>query len=150
MKKHFPALILCLMLLASLTGFSEEWSPLLADDGWSYIGYTYGGVTFAVPDDYASYNLTAAQKANGVLIVGGSRDFTLQMRVYEPEVMNYEDFMQLIAAEKTAEVQTRLDGETEILTYRNTAPGAYSELYGIVLTGLDGRLTVQDQFFYRR
>ena len=30
--------------------------------------------------------------------------------------------------------------DLEILTYRNTAPGPSSELYGIAMTGLDGKL----------
>lgn len=139
MKKRCLAFVLCLMMLISFTAVSEDWTPLLSDDGWSYIGYTYGGVTFAVPADYTNYGLTAMQKANGYLIVGGNRDFTLQLRVFEPEVMTYDAFKAIISEEKTAEVSTRMYGETEILTFRNTTPSEISELYGIVLTGLDGR-----------
>lgn len=139
MKKRCLAFVLCLMMLISFTAVSEDWTPLLSDDGWRYIGYTYGGVTFAVPADYTSYGLTALQKANGYLIVGGNRDFTLQLRVFEPEVMTYDAFKAIISEEKTAEVSTRMYGETEILTFRNTIPSEVSELYGIVLTGLDGR-----------
>ena len=139
MKKRCLAFVLCLMMLISFTAVSEDWTPLLSDDGWSYIGYTYGGVTFAVPANYTSYGLTALQKANGYLIVGGNRDFTLQLRVFEPEVMTYDAFKAIISEEKTAEVSTRMYGETEILTFRNTIPSEVSELYGIVLTGLDGR-----------
>ena len=31
-----------------------------------------------------------------------------------------------------------VDGDSEILTYRNTQPSASNELYGIAMTGLDG------------
>lgn len=140
MKKRCLALMLCLIALLAFSAFSEEWTPLLEEDGWSYVGYTYGGVTFAVPGDYVNFGLTAMQKANGIVLVGGNRDFTLQLRGFAPEVMTYDTFKALIAAEKTAEVTIRTDGETEILLYRNTAPTAVSELYGIVLTGLDGRM----------
>ena len=45
---------------------------------------------------------------------------------------------EMIEQERTAEISTRMDGDSEILLYRNTKPSASSELYGIALTGLDG------------
>ncbi len=67
-------------------------------------------------------------------------DFTIQMRVFQPEELSYDDFKAIIEQESTAEVSTRTDNDSEILLYRNTRPNAYSELYGIAITGLDGLL----------
>ena len=139
MKKQL-IIILCaaLLMMCAACAHTEEQPPLLADDGWSYIGYTYGGVTFAVPRDYMSAGISAADAARGYIIMGGNRDFSIQLRVFQPYQLTYDEFKAMIGQVGTAETHTRMDGSMEILTYRNTAPNAYSELYGIAMTGLDG------------
>ena len=136
------ALILALLICSGglCAGAEEAFDFLTADQGWMYLGYTPGGVTFAVPSDYESFGVSMFDRMSGVLIVGGSADFTLQLRQFSPETMTYADFAAMIQAEPTARWGTRMDGEGEIIWYRNTAPTARSELFGITLTGLDGNL----------
>lgn len=114
--------------------------PMKADDSWGYIGYLYGGITFAVPGDYTSFGVSEADAARGCVIIGGNERFTLQVRGFDPDMMKYGDFKAVIQQEASADWSVRMDGDLEILTYRNTRPSAASELYGIVMTGLDGRL----------
>ena len=140
MKTLF-ALVLALSLSASLclscASAEEDWTAL-TPEGWKYIGYTYGGVTFAVPPDYENFGVNEDYKAAGYVLIGGSRDFTLVLRQFQPDQRDYASFKAIITGEKTAECRVRDDNGSEILTYRNTAPGKDSELYGIALTGLDG------------
>ena len=109
-------------------------------EDWYYFGYTYGGVTFVVPTDSYSYPLDDAQKEAGIILVTGNADYTLQLRSFEPEVMTYKDLKQQIKKEITAEVHTEEREGKEVLFYRNKYPTEVSELYGIGLEGLDGKL----------
>ena len=140
MKALF-ALVLALSLSASLclscASAEEDWTAL-TPEGWKYIGYTYGGVTFAIPPEYENFGVSEEYAAAGYVLIGGSRQFTLALRRFQPNEMDYETFKSVITGEKTAECRFREDAGSEILTYRNTRPGASSELYGIALTGLDG------------
>ena len=123
MKKRLSMLLmLVLFMLCPLYAIAESVAPLLAEDGWSYIGYSYGGITFAVPADFVNYDLSASDTANGYILIGGNDEFVLQMRVFQADELTY----------------VRVDGDSEILTYRNTQPSASNELYGIAMTGLDG------------
>ncbi len=133
--KKLLALALSALFLSGAC--AEDWTAL-TPEGWQYIGYTYGGVTFAVPPDYENFGVNEDYKAAGYVLIGGSRDFTLALRRFQPNEMDYETFKSVITGEKTAECRFREDAGSEILTYRNTRPGASSELYGIALTGLDG------------
>ncbi|MBE5787402.1 MAG: hypothetical protein E7324_07680 [Clostridiales bacterium] len=135
MKKGI-LLLLALCMLA-LPCVAEE-AKLLPDE-WMYVGYTNGGVTFPIPENLEIAQLTAQEQAAGIILVGYHWDITLQLRVFSPEVMTWEDFKTTIEAEATADVQF-LGADGSILYYRNTAPSASSELAGIALTGLDGRL----------
>ena len=92
-----------------------------------------------IPEDLEIAQLTAQEQVAGIILVGYHWDITLQLRVFSPEVMTWEDFKTTIEAEATADVQF-LGADGSILYYRNTAPSASSELAGIALTGLDGRL----------
>lgn len=109
-------------------------------EDWYYFGYTYGGVTFVVPTDSYSYPLDDAQKEAGIILVTGNADYTLQLRSFEPEVMTYKDLKQQMQKEITAEVHTEEREGKEVLFYRNKYPTEVSELYGIGLEGLDGKL----------
>ena len=109
-------------------------------ENWYYFGYTYGGVTFVVPTDSYSYPLDDAQKEAGIILVTGNADYTLQLRSFEPEVMTYKDLKQQMKKEITAEVHTEEREGKEVLFYRNKYPTEVSELYGIGLEGLDGKL----------
>ena len=109
-------------------------------EDWYYFGYTYGGVTFVVPTDSYSYPLDDAQKEAGIILVTGNADYTLQLRSFEPEVMTYKDLKQQMKKEITAEVHTEEREGKEVLFYRNKYPTEVSELYGIGLEGLDGKL----------
>ena len=109
-------------------------------ESWYYCGYTYGGVTFAIPTDSYTYPVDEAQKEAGIILVTGHEDYTLQLRCFEPDVMTYKDLKQKMEKEITAEVTTEIRGGKEILFYRNKYPTEVSELYGIGLEGLDGKL----------
>lgn len=137
MKRLF-SLVLTVLLMLSLIALAIAENPLQFDDGWTYVGYTYGGITFPVPIDYVDFDVDDADRAAGYVIIGGNMEFTLTLRVFQPEQMTYDQFKQRTQAEPTADWHTRMDGEREILVYRNTAPTGQSELYGIAMTGLDG------------
>ena len=109
-------------------------------EDWYYFGYTYGGVTFVVPTDSYSYPLDDAQKEAGIIFVAANEDYTLQLRCFEPEVMTYKDLKKQMKKEITAEVHTEERYGKEVLFYRNKYPTEVSELYGIGLEGLDGKL----------
>ncbi len=109
-------------------------------ESWYYFGYTYGGVTFAIPTDSYSYPLDDAQKEAGIILVAANEDYTLQLRCFEPEVMTYKDLKKQMKKEITAEVHTEERYGKEVLFYRNKYPTEVSELYGIGLEGLDGKL----------
>ena len=130
--------LLFVVLLALPCALAETQNPLLFSDGWSYVGYTYGGITFAVPNDYEFYQISAADAAQGYVLMVGDADFLLQLRVFQPNQMSYADFKAIIQQEPTAEISARVDGDSEILIYRNTQPSAINELYGVGMTGLDG------------
>ena len=132
-----PALVVLLLPCVAIAGGDDL---LQADEGWAYVGYTYGGVTFPVPADYVDFGVDATDQTQGYVLIGGSTDFTLQMRVVQPEQMTYEQFKARTQEEPTADWHTRMDGEREILIYRNMVPSGQSELYGIAMTGLDGLL----------
>ena len=126
--------LLFVILLALPCALAETQNPLLFSDGWSYVGYTYGGITFAVPNDYEFYQISAADAAQGYVLMVGDADFLLQLRVFQPNQMSYADFKAIIQQEPTAEISARVDGDSEILIYRNTQPSAINELYGVGMT----------------
>lgn len=133
--KKLLALVLLVLLCAG--AMAEGVSP--NPEGWSYVGYTHGGITFLVPEDMELWQLTDEEEAAGFVLMGGSDDFTLQLRCFTPDVMPLADFRERILAEPTSEVS--FTGENgSILCYRNTRPTSQSELYGIVLEGLDGNM----------
>lgn len=139
MKKCLSMLLmLVLFMLCPLYAIAESDAPLLAEDGWSYIGYSYGGITFAVPADFVNYDLSASDTANGYILIGGNDEFVLQMRVFQADELTYDEFKAMVEKTPSAESSVRADGDSEILTYRNTQPSASNELYGIAMTGLDG------------
>ena len=139
MKKRLSMLLmLVLFMLCPLYAIAESDAPLLAEDGWSYIGYSYGGITFAVPADFVNYDLSASDTVNGYILIGGNDEFVLQMRVFQADELTYDEFKTMVEKTPSAESSVRADGDSEILTYRNTQPSASNELYGIAMTGLDG------------
>lgn len=138
MKKRLSILVLVLLVLCPLCAIAEGDVPLIAEDGWSYIGYSYGGITFAVPNDFVNYDLSASDTANGYILIGGNDEFVLQMRAFQPDELTYDEFKAMVEKTASAESSVRMDGDSEILTYRNTQPSASSELYGVAMTGLDG------------
>ena len=114
--------------------------PKEENDGWQYAGYVYGGITFAIPGDYMDFGVSDADAARGCIMIGGNELFTLQLRCFDPAAIDYAYFKAIIQQEPSSDWSVRMDGDLEILTYRNTAPGPSSELYGIAMTGLDGKL----------
>ena len=111
---------------------------LLNDYSWQYYGYTYGGITFAIPGNSYQYDLSQEYKDAGIVSLVGNEDYMLQLRKFAPDVMSYEQFKAYIQAEPTADVRTEERDGKEILIYRNTNPNANGELFGIVMTGTDG------------
>lgn len=138
--RKWLTLLLALLVGCGAMGAGAEEGFLTVDQGWKYTGYTPGGVTFAIPLDFESYDTSLFDRMAGILILGGNADFTLQLRQFSPDTMTYAEFAARIQAEPTARWGTRMDGGSEILWYRNTAATANSELFGIALTGLDGML----------
>ncbi len=139
MKKKFAFIVgIVLITLCMHCALAEDGNPPLSEEDWLYIGYTYGGVTFAVPKDYSHWDISPSYAAQGYVLMGGNENFTLQMRVFQPDELCYDDFKAMINQESSAQVSTRIDDDSEILIYRNTEPNAYSELFGVALTGLDG------------
>lgn len=114
--------------------------PKTENDGWQYAGYIYGGITFAIPGDYMDFGVSDADAARGCIMIGGNEKFILQLRCFDPAAIDYAYFKAIIQQEPSSDWSVRMDGDLEILTYRNTAPGPSSELYGIAMTGLDGKL----------
>lgn len=112
----------------------------LVDDTWGYVGHTLSGVTFAIPEESVHYPLRASDKQAGILMLYGNGDYMLQLRVFEPEVRTYAKLKRDTGREPTADWHTEIRDDTEFLFYRNTKPGAQSELYGIATVGLDGKL----------
>ena len=140
----------CAVMLSLVMAFSAvadtNLSPeiyeggIITDESWTYYGYTYGGIGFAVPAECYMYDLTAAEMNAGVILLLGNDDFMLQLRGFEPEQQTYEQFKQKVLETPSAETNIRDINGTEVLTYKNTRATASSELYGIVMTGIDGKM----------
>ena len=120
--------------------FTEEGPEMVVDETWIYAGWLEGGVTWAVPSDSMEWDLSDEDAALGVLFYVSDQDYSLQLRVFEPEQMTFGAFRDRMTEAGAADCATRVVGEAEVFTYRNPVPSAYAELYGIALTGLDGRL----------
>ncbi|MBR5960071.1 MAG: hypothetical protein IKZ98_03685 [Clostridia bacterium] len=110
----------------------------LTDDTWQYAGYTFGGITFAIPANSYQLEISQEYREAGIVLLIGNEDYMLQLRKFAPEVITYEQFKTAIQAEPSADVRTEERDGKEILIYRNTNPNAYGELFGIVMTGTDG------------
>ena len=95
----------------------------LFDDTWMYTGYTYGGVTFAIPKESNSYELTDQFREAGIVLLIGNDDFCLQLRKFDPEVLSYEQFKEIIQAEPTAETRIKERNGKEVFIYRNMSIG---------------------------
>lgn len=130
----FLTLVMSLVFLTALADLPAQLNP----EGWRYLGYTPAGITFLIPDDTQSIQLTAAEKTAGVIFLGMNEDYTVQLRQYQPEEANVAAFKAMLRFTPSAQVEVRDVGGTEVVCYRNTNPTGVSELYGIVLTGTDG------------
>lgn len=137
MKKLFGVLAVWMMLLLS-SACAEEWEP--APDGWTFVGYTYGGIEFALPDDSVMWELSEEEENAGVIFLAGNADFTVQLRQFTPDQLDYETFVDLIRQTESAEYEEAEVGGGPVFRYRNTKANENSELYGAALTGLDGNL----------
>jgi hypothetical protein len=135
MKKALYLLLILCMLLSPCLAENMEETP----EGWIYMGYTYGGITFLVPDDMETLELTLQEQEAGIILVGYTEDFTLQLRCITPETFTWNDLQDMLLNEPTAEVAL-IGEEKNVLYYINTAPTADSELVGIALNGLDGNM----------
>lgn len=135
MRKLIALLLILLLMPAAL---AEE--TVIQPDGWQYTGYVPGGVTFLVPEDMQSFMLYPAERAAGVLLVGGSMDYTVQLRRFEPDVLTLKTLILSMMQRPEADVRVVMHGDARVLIYRNTAPTADSELCGAAITGLDGCL----------
>ncbi len=143
--KVLTAAALILLLCSAALGTTNlepeiTGNGILTDESWTYVGYTFGGITFAIPKESYQQRIGIFDKAKGILMVFGNDDYTVQLRSFSPKSMTYSEFKALMLSEKTAQVSLRLSGETEILSYKNTTPSETAELYGIALSGLDGKL----------
>lgn len=133
--KRLIVLLACLLLCCPALA---ETPPQPNPEGWRYMGYTPAGVTFLIPADTQLLELTAADRAAGILMMGMNEDYTVQLRRFEADEMTLTRFRFLLMFTSGAQMHTRMDGDVEIVCYRNTTPTAVSELYGIALTGTDG------------
>lgn len=127
-------LLLCLPALAETTDMPVQPNP----EGWRYMGYTPAGVTFLIPEDTQSYQLTAADRAAGVVFIGFNEAYTVQLRRFEPDQMDLAAFRAMLHFAPGAQVEIRGEEGSEIVIYRNGSPTGVSELVGIALNGTDG------------
>ena len=135
MKKLLAiVLILCLQ---SFPCFAENIESLPED--WFFIGYSYGGITFPVPDDTEFYELSEMDKENGFILICFNQNFTLQLRRFSPDEITFDEFKEIMFSESAAEV-SYLDETGTILHVKNTHPTATSELVGISMNGSDGNM----------
>ena len=148
MKKHFIALMLCAMMLA-LSAVPAAASFDVRDyleDEWTWFGYTYGGVTFAVPADCVMYDISPEQEAAGLLMLYGNNDIMIQLRRYDIKDRTYDEYREVMdsnveAGGSSVTVFTTDDG-SDIVCYRNLRPSANVQLAAVALEGLDGALYV--------
>ena len=134
--KKIVLIVLMFCLLGTLC-LAED-VELMPED-WAFLGYTYGGITFPVPQDVEFYELTSQEQAMGIIVICYNDDFTLQLREFDPSQMTLDEFEKKMLDEPTAEVS--FWGENQNVMYvRNTAPTGDSELVSIALNGLDGNL----------
>ncbi len=75
-KRFILALIAALMLWLPCA-LAQAQAPLPDNEDWSYIGYIYGGITFAVPNDYMGFDISASEIAQGYVLTGGNADFSM-------------------------------------------------------------------------
>ena len=117
---------------------TADGNGFLNDETWQYYGYTYGGITFAIPAN--SYQLEVCQEYEeaGIVSLIGNEDYMLQVRKFPPEVMTYDQFKTYIQSEPSADIRIDERDGKEILIYRNTKPNVHGELFGITMTGMDG------------
>ena len=93
-----------------------------------------------MPDDIQFWDLYPYETEMGILFLGGSADYTIQLRRYLPEEFSIEEFKELLLNDPASDVtETERDG-VSILSYRNMSPSADSQLFGILLEGLDGNI----------
>ena len=149
MRKALFAIAICLIAALACTAVAEtnlnpafmgEDPEMVVDETWVYAGWLEGGITWAIPRDSEQWELNDEDAARGVVYFVSDQDYSLQLRAYEPEAMTFGAFRDRMTAAGAADRATRTVGETEVFSYRNPAPSAYAELYGIAVTGLDGRL----------
>lgn len=146
---HFILILLTVMIMVSVPfsafcetnlNVSADENGYIFDDSWYHLGYIYGSVAFAIPNESYQAEVSEEQKAAGILLVYGNDDYCMQLRRFEPAVTSYDDFKNFIQSEPTADVRFEERQGKEILFYRNTNPSAYGELFGIALQGTDGAL----------
>ena len=107
MKRSFLCILLAVLL--ALGGIAaadtnlepETFGGIIVDEDWSYVGYTYGGITFAIPKESYVYELSAYEKSMGILLLYGNEDYMLQLRVFMLEQATYEAFKRASAALRT-------------------------------------------------
>lgn len=129
-----------LMMILCLPAAAQETEIPTAPEGWSFIGYVYGGITYAVPEDYQPWELYEEETAAGIIALGGNEECTIQLRQFEEEVLTYEMLVEIMSQEPSAETAVWGEGEEEVFCYRNLNPNESSELVGVALTGTDGLL----------
>ena len=121
-------------------GIGEDDEILLSRDGWSYVGHTHSGITFAIPSDSYQGELNESDMRQGMCLHLWNDDYTLVLKCFGHGTEDYEAFKKTILADETAETAVRDREGADIFIYRNTTPTAVTELYGIALIGLDGEL----------
>ena len=134
MRRFFTSILILLMLCAPC--YAQEPQP--APDGWVYMAYTYGGINFIVPVDTQLWDLSPSDRSMGIIMIGGNADFTIQLRQFSPEDISVDAFKDKLLKEPTAQVDVNEKDGSTIVCYQNTAASANSELFGIMLEGLDG------------
>ncbi len=131
--------LLCLAGWALLV-LTEPKAPAFSTEDWICIGWEEAGVSYEVSGNYERFYLPEEYLERGIVMLGGTDEYWVQLRAFRPEQKTYAQLREEILAEKTAEASTRMDGDTEVLAYRSTVAYAESELCGAALTGKDGLL----------
>lgn len=131
-------LLVLFLSLMSIPACAQEWT--MAPDGWVNMAYVYGGIDFIVPEDFETWELYQSEMEMGYILMGANPDFTLQIRGFTPEQITVEAFQEMLEGIPDAEMSLKETETGKILYYQNTAPTSDSELFGIVMDGIDGNI----------
>ena len=142
-ERRLVAVAACLLACLTVWGLLALTGPgaaAFSTEDWICVGWPEAGISYEVSGDYERFYLPEEYREQGILMLGGGDEYRVQLRSFQPEQKTYDQLREEILAETSARASTHMDGDIEVLVYRNTNASAESELYGAALTGADGLL----------